>query len=120
MPKRKLNTKFYTYSQNNSGGFYKKDDKEGIAKYVIIEALDYKHANQRAEEIGLYFDGCWNSIDCSCCGDRWREASESDASNYPSIYDTPIEDVKKSTCRNYCFVHYLDGKVEKVEFKEEK
>ena len=35
-----VNTKFYTFSQNNSGGAFVKSDKEGISECVIIEALE--------------------------------------------------------------------------------
>jgi len=115
---RTVNTKFYEYSQNNSGGSFSNSEKEGIAEYVIIEALNSEHANTRAENIGLYFDGCDNGNDCSCCGDRWYRADESDGSDVPSIYGKPLANTEKSSYRECCFVHYLDGKFEKIEFKE--
>ena len=31
-----------------------------------------------AEDIGLYFDGVEQGMDCSCCGDRWYRAWEDD------------------------------------------
>lgn len=46
---------FYTYNQNNSGGFFKITKK--IKHYVIIEADSAKEANKKAEHIGIYFDG---------------------------------------------------------------
>ena len=116
--KRKVNTKFYEYTQHNSGGSFSNSEKDGIAEYVVIEALNAEHANTIAEGIGLYFDGCDNGNDCPCCGDRWYRAYESDGSDVPSIYGEPLANIEKSYYRKCCFVHYLDGKFEKVEFKE--
>ena len=114
---RTVNTKFYEFRQNNSGGSFSNSEKDGIAEYVVIEALNAEHANTIAEGIGLYFDGCDNGNDCPCCGDRWYRVDESDGSDVPSIYGEPLENVKKSFFRDKCFVHYLDGKFKKVEFK---
>jgi len=58
--------KFFTYSQNNSGGFYS-------GPYgVIVEAPNQDVANALAESVaGVYFNGVRNGRDCQCCGDRW-------------------------------------------------
>lgn len=66
---------FYTYEQNNSGGYFDYDEEKGISVYVIVEADNAKDANQRAENIGLYFYG---GADCQCCGSRWSDAWESE------------------------------------------
>lgn len=116
--KNTVNTKFYTFSQNNSGGLFIKSEKEGISECVIIEALEPNHANTRAEEIGLYFDGCDKGEDCSCCGDRWYRTSERDGYEVPSVYGKLLSDMEKSSHIESCFVHYLDGKFEKIEFKQ--
>jgi hypothetical protein len=78
---------FYTFYQNNSGGNF-----TGPAVYVIIEANSAKEANDRAEDIGLYFNGAsedengW-SRDCPCCGDRWTaQWSDADGTEKPEIY----------------------------------
>lgn len=113
-----VKTKFYEYMQNNSGGSFSKSEQDGICEYVIIEALNVEQANTRAEDIGLYFDGCNNGNDCPCCGDRWYRAYESDGSEVPSIYGEPIEKMEKNFYRENCFVHYLDGTFKKIEFKE--
>ena len=115
---RTISTKFYEYLQNNSGGRFSNSEKEGISEYVIIEAMNAEHANERAEDIGIYFDGCDSGNDCSCCGDRWYRVDESDGSDVPSIYGKPLTDVERSAYRDCCFVHYLDGKFEKITFKE--
>jgi len=116
--KTEINTKFYTYNQNNSGGSYSNFEKEGIAEYVIIEAFDDIHANARAEDIGIYFDGCYNGQDCSCCGDRWVRTEDEDGTDVPSIFGETLGDRVKSRFNEFCFVHYLDGKIEKIELKK--
>lgn len=79
---------YYTFSQNNSGGsFVQNDDLDG---YVIIEARNSAEANQKAKDIGIYFDGSETGDDCSCCGDRWYRADESDAVDYPSVYGEDV------------------------------
>ncbi len=78
--------RFYCFDQNNSGGHL-----AGPALYVIIEAPDADAANARAEQLGLYFDGCQQGWDCSCCGDRWdRVYGKGDPS--PMIYGEPVEE----------------------------
>ena len=114
---RTINTKFYEFRQNNSGGSFLNSEKDGICEYVIIEALNADDANNRAEDIGLYFDGCYNGSDCPCCGDRWYRVTESDGSDVPSIYGTPLENAQKSFFRDKCFVHYLNGTFKKIELK---
>lgn len=83
-----LQTKWYTYSQNNSGGSFKTDSERGIGHYVLIEAISAADADTRAEAIGLYFNGLG---DCSCCGNRWSRHDESwmEATDDPRIYDKP-------------------------------
>ena len=71
---------FYTFSQNNSGGDFIVDDD--VAEYVIIEADNGNEALNIAENVGLYFNGVSEGIDCSCCGDRW--------STCYSKYDEPM------------------------------
>ena len=75
---------FFQYRQNNSGGQF-----TGPAIHVIIEADSADEADQRAvNEAGLYFDGCAQDIDCSCCGDRWHRAWD-DGDDEPRVYDEP-------------------------------
>ena len=112
-----MKTKFYQFIQNNSGGAFVNSEKDGICEYVIIEALNANDANNRAEDIGLYFDGCYNGIDCNCCGDRWYKVDESDGEDEPSIYGESVYDTEKSLYRDKCYIHFLDGKIEEVNFK---
>jgi hypothetical protein len=103
---------FFTFSQNNSGGGFDFDETAGISEYVIVEAATAEEANERAESIGLYFDG---EGDCECCGDRWYGASDYSASDVPSIHDEPVESATVSFKwmgdDPEAFVHYSDGRV---------
>lgn len=62
-------TLFYKFDQNNSGGAFDIDDK--VCHRVIIEADTIDEAIDKAEELGIYFNGVDKGIDCECCGDRW-------------------------------------------------
>lgn len=108
-------TKFYTFSQNNSGGYF--DINENVREYVIIEAEDHNQANKKAEEISIYFNGCETGQDCDCCGDRWSEAWESDGRDEPMIYGTAASETEASIFRKSCFIYYLNGKKEEIIFK---
>ena len=83
---------FFTFCQNNSGGSF--DADHGL--FVVIEADNADHANQRAvEEEGLYFDGVQSGADCSCCGDRWYRAWDSNAAtDSPMIYGKPATEYR--------------------------
>lgn len=65
-----LITKFYTFNQNNSGGHFDYDPETGVGYRVAIEATNAKDALRRAEDIGIYFNGCETGMDCPCCGDQ--------------------------------------------------
>lgn len=75
---------FWTYIQNNSGGFF-----EGPARVVIVEADTPDEADKVAEaRAGLYFDG---NGDCACCGNRWTSMWALElGSDEPAIYGVPV------------------------------
>lgn len=75
-----VKVRYFCYDQNNSGGDFRFDDQKGISAMVIVAARDAREADNRAEQIGLYFDGAG---DCGCCGDRWYQ-------QYGDGYDTPM------------------------------
>lgn len=62
---------FYQFDQNNSGGRFVTDDK--LCHRLFIEADTLSEALEKAEELGCYWNGVADGIDCSCCGDRWYE-----------------------------------------------
>lgn len=74
---------WFYFDQNNSGGSFDHDPDRGIGYGLFIEADSAEDANQRAEYIGLYFDGYG---DCECCGNRWSSAWRDDGQVDPSRY----------------------------------
>lgn len=62
---------WYEFDQNNSGGCFVIEPRIGIGPRVWIEADSVDQANDRAESLGIYFNGCEDGRDCDCCGDRW-------------------------------------------------
>lgn len=57
---------WWMFVQNNPGGVYK-----GPAMIVMVNAETASQANDKAEDVGVYFDGVATHDDCACCGDRW-------------------------------------------------
>ena len=82
-----MTAQFYHFRQNNSGGDFTIDDIIGIGPHVYIQANSVEEAMERAEKLGIYFNGCDSGRDCSCCGDRWSEPWDSDASDLVVIDD---------------------------------
>lgn len=104
---------FFTYDQNNTGGSFDYDEAGGITHFVIVEAASPEHADQRAEAIGLYWNGCADGRDCPCCGDRWDTAyGKGDAE--PRVYGKPAADCVSRWMApgRGAAVHYLDGRIE--------
>ena len=60
---------FYEFLQNNSGGRFDVDER--VCHRLFIEANSDDEAVSKAEELGCYWDGVANGVDCPCCGDRW-------------------------------------------------
>lgn len=81
---------FYNFRQNNTGGAFALDEDRGISVNVIVEADSTEEANERAQRIGVYFNGCDDGSDCPCCGDRWYEAWGNEGEPVPSIYGKPL------------------------------
>ena len=100
--------KFFTFSQNNSGGTFIVD--QDVDQYVIVQATCADDANSRAKEHGIYFNGCVSGMDCDCCGDRWSEQWDDDYGNdMPEIYGDSPELSGSPT-----IIYYTDGKVRYV------
>lgn len=95
---------FYVFRQNNSGGYF-----NGPAVNVWVEASSPEEANDVAQNHGVYFDG---EGDCSCCGNRWRQAYEYDAYDEPlCLMDDWAEDVESVYSS---LVVFRDGNTRKV------
>ena len=101
---------YYDFHQNASGGTFDVNIERGISVIVIIEADNMDEAINRAEYIGLYFDGYG---DCPCCGSRWTEPWDGD--NEPCVYGKPVKECVNHTKRTDqgvpdIFVHPKEGK----------
>lgn len=107
---------YYTYRQNNSGGSFYVNDKVSI--YVIIQALSARDANHRAEDIGIYFDGCNQGMDCPCCGDRWGDMyNEEDGTVEPEIYGSDPRNHETRWVAEgevFCYIYHLNGTVTEI------
>jgi hypothetical protein len=82
---------FFEYNQNNSGGVFHFDDR--VTSKVIIEAANAKEADEKAEDIGIYFDGVSAGRDCSCCGSRWHRAWDDEGDKELHIYGAKPEEL---------------------------
>lgn len=111
-------SKFYFFRQNNSGGCFEIDDIRGIGCNVIIEADSAAHANERAERIGLYFDGASSETDCPCCGDRWGEVCDDDGCKQPEMFGKPITEMFADLFTTDVYVHHLNGSIERIIFPD--
>lgn len=120
---------FFHFDQSNSGGSFHVDQTVGISHHVLVEATTRDEANNRAEAIGLYFDGCATGEDCSCCGDRWsrQEDYSSEPTAEPTVGERivhpgdgfPAKDEGAPMFGKWLkegipegFIHYADGRVE--------
>lgn len=109
--------KFYTYIQNNSGGYFVNDNKHGICETVIVQAGSARSAWKRLKSIGKDVEGFWDF--CPCCGERWNDwMGATDGTKQPTYYGDPIEKAPSGFFRERCFVHYLDGTFKECKFKE--
>lgn len=100
--KQEEQMKIYEYTQNNSGGSFMVDSK--LCHRLFIEAKTQKEADLKALDMGVYFNGCDDDIDCPCCGDRWHEGSEVEV---PVVYDKK-RSLVFSTIEGYA-QHLADG-----------
>lgn len=60
---------FYEFDQNNSGGGFVVNNE--LCHRLIIEADSHSEAVSKAEDLGCYWNGVEDGMDCPCCGDRW-------------------------------------------------
>ena len=99
---------FYHFRQNNSGGYFVIG--ENVNVHVFVEASTPRLANERAEQVGIYFDGVSAGVDCECCGNRWYRIYEGENCEQGEqtlcIYGEPIEVVSDET-----IIYMADGRV---------
>jgi hypothetical protein len=90
MPSITSATFFYTYNQNNSGGWFRVN--EFVSEKVIVEARNAADADEfAAETLGMDFSG---ANDCECCGRRWEPTNNAwyqhEPDSVPSVYGEPL------------------------------
>lgn len=109
----KVDTKFYTFSQNNSGGYFELNEKDGIAECVIIEATSKEEASSKAKIIFQEY-----SDFCECCGERWS-LNWTEGHDEPMIYsESAREAIMKPTnswFKKNAAIHYYDNRMEWLE-----
>lgn len=109
---------FYTYNQNNSGGVFKTN--KHLKHFVIIEANSAEEANEKAEDLGIYFNGVEKGIDCPCCGNRWYEVEDWQAEKEPLIFGKIPEDfVAEDDYFGYEVVIYYQNGTKEIVKKEQ-
>ena len=110
-----IKTKFFHFRQNNSGGSFIINDEVDVL--VVIEAVDYLHANGIAQIKGIYFHGVGSGRDCSCCGSRWYEQYD-DSDGYEKEFGDQNLKQKEKAIKNgtdeyahHFVLYYLNDKV---------
>jgi len=111
---------FWHFSQNGNGvGLVFEPMK--LSHHVVIEADSAEAVNAKAIDLGLYFNGVDDGIDCSCCGDRWSSAY-GDGDILPRIYGKDVSGgvyvdpfLKRMGDKPEGFIHYANGLVVAVE-----
>jgi hypothetical protein len=110
--KRVIDTNFFRFSQNNSGGYF--IENEDVAIHLIIEALSAREAKSKMEDITASY-----SQYCSCCGERWSSwIDDDDGTEEPQIYGEPITTYRPSYRDETCVIYYSDGRKENILIKE--
>jgi len=118
--------KFFEFSQNNSGGSFEVNDK--LCYRLFIEADSRKDAIYMAEEMGVYFNGVDDGIDCPCCGNRWYTP---DDIKFPLKYSEKkefhnIEEYAQHLADHYGWtspdarIFYKDGTVKEIFINKKK
>ena len=105
-----LETKFYIFRQNNSGGYWDEDKRCGIDQLVVIERDSKEKAILKFQSL-LEEYGYNSDDDCPCCGSRWYENDVSDTYNSKDEILEYLETWEYDT-----YIHYISGEKEHVTF----
>ena len=122
--------KWFEFNQNNSGGSFDVDDK--VCHRLFIEAESFDDAVKKAEELGCYWDGVDDGIDCPCCGDRWSKWNDDPVGielyktegyksfSYGTLYFNNIEEYAQFLADKYGWtvpdgrIYYSDGNMKEI------
>lgn len=103
--------KWFSYRQNNSGGYYIQNDV--VSQNIFIQAESAAEANKIALRITEDFGEF-----CDCCGERWCiDADDDDGYGVPSLYGEPINGNHHRFTSEGILYHF-DGRVEKRTYPE--
>ncbi|NYD88783.1 DUF7296 family protein [Sphingomonas melonis] len=106
MPTINLTTRFWTQTQNNSGGRFDHDSVRGIGYAICVEATD---ANDAARRLQAVVDSYPATGSCPCCGDRWYIWTDmEDGTEEPTLYGEPLA----GGWGLPSYVHHIDGRIE--------
>lgn len=104
---RTVNTKFFTFYQNNSGGYFIVNDD--VAAHLVIEAQNAQEAINKMCKITENYS--WY---CSCCGERWADWVN-DGTEEPIVYGIKVKKQRPDDVTNSStIIYYYDGTKEKL------
>ena len=99
---------FYMWRQNNTGGSFITDGD--LSRFVVIEAESYEKAEEKALNLGVYYNGVDSERDCECCGDRWYEGDIVELKDGDTIEDYLQREEDEYPCRDtMTILHLADG-----------
>ncbi|MEC1437371.1 hypothetical protein P9D57_01115 [Bacillus sonorensis] len=108
-------TNFFTFIQNNSGGYNIINNV--VAKNLIIEAENAKKAIKKMRDITT---NEYRNF-CACCGERWNEwIDDEDGTNSPMVYNVNVFEERPSNLFDQAtIIYYLNGEVKKLWYDKE-
>ena len=102
-----MTSKFFHFSQNNSGGFHHVDEVVDVGG-VVFEADSATEANDRARKAGVFARHF-----CECCGPRFSPAWETETG------ESTVEASAWAAFGEPVVVHFKDGTSRKMQFTKE-
>lgn len=105
-----MSKKFYTIVQNNSGGYFIKNDN--VDYYVSVQASSVEEAEKLLQ--GIVGD---HSEYCDCCGTRWSTYL-TEVGDTPTIQGIPLTELKDRNVfwleEKVAIIYYADGTKERL------
>lgn len=103
---------WYEFDQNNSGGYFERDDF--VSDLVYVQAMNPQQAEEMMRELIDKADA-WNY--CDCCGVRWS-FWDVKGFNEPTRYGKPVTGgVDLYSDKGYILFHGLNGRTLKWDGK---
>ncbi|WYN05127.1 hypothetical protein ISREJYDI_CDS0166 [Pseudomonas phage UNO-G1W1] len=96
---------WYEFDQNNSGGYFERDDF--VSDVVFVQAMNAEQAEQIMTDL-IDKAHAWNY--CECCGERWY-FGYTKGYDVPTRYGKPVtEGVDLFGSQGYILFHGLNGR----------